>query len=149
MPLTRECLLLNAPGNVRVEPYAASDEKAVLTMYRAGGSGGAFILNHKHVVVPSGELKRGRETMVEARTIDSFGFDAVDLIKLDIQGAEYAALLGARETIRRHRPVILVEEKAYNEEHASYIEKAADLLKSYGMKPKEKAWNDRVYVFAD
>lgn len=45
---------------------------------------------------------------VEALTLDSFvkreGIDRLDLIKLDIEGAELAALQGARETIRRFRP---------------------------------------------
>lgn len=148
MPLTRDCLARNVPPNVRVEGYALSDRPGELQMHRAEGSGGSFVVNHPGVPLPD-EVPELRKVEVPARPLDSFEFDAVDLIKLDIQGAEYAALVGARETILRHRPVIMVEEKAFSETHAEFIQKAADLLVSYGMTPKEKAKTDRVYVFED
>lgn len=151
MPRVRECLELNVPSNVRVEPYAIADQLGTLQMYpTAKNSGGSFICNHPQIMVPEGaKLKPNRTIEVEVRTIDSFNFDAVDLIKLDIQGAEYAALVGAHETILRHRPVVMVEEKGFSEAHDDFIRKAADLLVSYGMTPKEKAQSDRIYVFDD
>jgi FkbM family methyltransferase len=149
MPTTRQCLSLNVPSNVRVEPFAIADAPGVLEMYpTVKNSGGSFICNHPQIMVPEGaRLKPHRSIEVEVRTIDSFEFDAVDLIKLDIQGAEYAALLGARETILRHKPVVMVEEKGFSDRHHEFIQKASDLLVSYGMVPKEKAQSDRVYVF--
>lgn len=150
MPETRECLALNVPANVRIEPFALADEAGVLEMYRTPSSGASFICNHPQVMIPEGaRLKSFNMREVEVRTLDSFEFDAVDLMKLDIQGAEYAALIGARETIRRHRPVIMVEEKAFSAAHAQFIKKTSRLLKSWGMKPKEKAQSDRVFVFED
>jgi FkbM family methyltransferase len=148
IPSTRECLALNAPSRVRIEPFAIADKPDLLNMYSTKSSGASFLCDHPHVVRPHGlRLKPGRVLEVEVRTIDSFDFDAVDLMKLDIQGAEYAALVGARETILRHRPVIMVEEKAFNDAHAEFIDKARDLLVSYGMTPKEKIRTDRVYTF--
>jgi hypothetical protein len=88
---------------------------------------------------PDSPLKSGRTVEVEARTLDSFEFDFVGLIKLDIQGAEYPALIGARETILRHRPVLLIEEKPFNAQSTAFVQKASDLLISYGLTPKEKA----------
>ena len=46
---------------------------------------------------------------VPLRTIDGFEFQNVDLIKLDVEGMEDAALRGARKTIERCRPVLYVE----------------------------------------
>ena len=43
--------------------------------------------------------------------IDAIGLQALDLIYLDIEGAEHAALSGATETIEEFRPVIVVEDK--------------------------------------
>ena len=36
--------------------------------------------------------------------VDDLGLDRVDVIKMDIEGAERVALQGARRTIRRFRP---------------------------------------------
>lgn len=44
-------------------------------------------------------------------TLDSFAFPDVDVIKIDCEGFEENVLRGAMETIRRCRPVILVEQK--------------------------------------
>ncbi len=46
---------------------------------------------------------------VEIRTLDSFGFERVSLLKIDVEGYENEVLDGATETIRRNRPVILIE----------------------------------------
>lgn len=49
------------------------------------------------------------EGTIQMITIDSLGLTEVDFIKMDIQGSEYSALLGARETIQTHRPVLMTE----------------------------------------
>lgn len=46
-----------------------------------------------------------------AAALDEFELDFVDLIMLDIEGAEDAALYGAERTIERCKPVIVVETK--------------------------------------
>jgi FkbM family methyltransferase len=46
---------------------------------------------------------------VEERTLDSYHFDNVSLIKIDVQGYEPFVLEGARETIKRNNPIILIE----------------------------------------
>ena len=53
-------------------------------------------------VTPSSEL-------IEVTTIDSYGFNDVDLIYLDLEGGEGAALEGATQTIARCSPTIVVE----------------------------------------
>lgn len=42
-------------------------------------------------------------------SLDGFAFYGIGLIKLDLEGAEPLALLGARETIARAHPVLIVE----------------------------------------
>ncbi len=44
-------------------------------------------------------------------SLDDFEFDNVDLLMLDIEGYELYALLGAKETIERCKPVIVLEDK--------------------------------------
>lgn len=48
-------------------------------------------------------------TRVQLSTIDSLGLPACHFIKADVEGMEADVLRGAQATIRRHRPVIYVE----------------------------------------
>ena len=47
---------------------------------------------------------------VELITLDSLGLTKLDIVKLDIEGAEFDALLGAAETISRCRPRLMLIE---------------------------------------
>jgi FkbM family methyltransferase len=49
------------------------------------------------------------EVAVRVMTIDQFGFDDVGFIKIDAEGSDIDVIEGARETISRHRPNLLVE----------------------------------------
>jgi FkbM family methyltransferase len=48
------------------------------------------------------------ETNVPVQRIDDMGLNP-DFVKLDVQGFEYAVLMGTLETLRRARPVLFVE----------------------------------------
>lgn len=71
------------------------------------GAAGSGFASHAHSA-----RKRNSSFKVRTRTIDSLaaeaGFDP-DLVKLDVEGAEVAALRGAVEMTRRSRPRYLVE----------------------------------------
>jgi FkbM family methyltransferase len=51
----------------------------------------------------------GIEGTVPMIKIDSFNFPIVDLLQLDVERVEFDVLIGAKETIDRCRPVIVVE----------------------------------------
>lgn len=46
---------------------------------------------------------------VPTLALDSLQLARVDLIKLDVEGMEMEALAGARETIARHHPILIIE----------------------------------------
>ena len=48
-------------------------------------------------------------TSVPVRTLDSFGFQRIDILKIDVEGFEMEVLKGAKETISRCRPRIIIE----------------------------------------
>src|ERR1043165_2330392 len=56
-----------------------------------------------------GQFPRTRTYEVEVRTLDSFGLADVRFIKVDVEGSEREVLDGARLTIARDRPALLLE----------------------------------------
>lgn len=46
---------------------------------------------------------------VKIRTLDSYRFQDVDIIKIDVEGFEYDVLLGSTDTIARCNPVVQIE----------------------------------------
>lgn len=60
--------------------------------------------------------QNGVPYMVPAAALDDFDIRNVSFIKIDTEGYELQVLLGAVDTIRRERPVVLVEQKPGNAE---------------------------------
>lgn len=52
------------------------------------------------------------EGVLPSRTVDSFKFENVSAIKLDLEGHEFEALQGAIKTITKWKPLIMVEDKS-------------------------------------
>ena len=83
-------------GRAELHELALSDEGMVL--HFAGN------LKRTH-----SQFRNMRTYPVEVRTLDSFGLTDVRFIKADVEGSEREVLDGARETIARDRPVLLLE----------------------------------------
>lgn len=82
------------------------------------------------------------------KTLDSFELTDVGFIKLDCEGYEPYILKGAEQTIKKYKPVILMEEKNYSKRY--YGEEgnlAVDLLLSWGY-TMEVSWpKDCVMIY--
>lgn len=104
-------LKLNEIRNATPLRFAASSQAGVL------GS------NPRHLRV--GPVGRGLDR-VEARTIDSFKFDNVSVMKIDVDGHQLEVLQGAKETIAEQEPVIVIE--IYH----GHVEETKQLLRAYG-----------------
>lgn len=145
-----QCLRRNVPENVTIMQCAVGEESRDAKICRTPKNvGGAFICDDDDVeplFAPDATSLTETVTMI---TLDSLDIPHVGLIKLDIQGAELIALRGARDTLVRCRPVILIEEKPVGKKSGSidHIAKAAAFLQDLGMTPKEKVGADRVYIF--
>ncbi len=81
---------------------------------------------------------------VPMRRLDSFGFEDVDFIKIDVEGFERAVIEGGERTIRTWRPNIVVEQKGNEAAYGEPRDAALTLLKSWGMKPLEVLSGDWV-----
>lgn len=56
-------------------------------------------------------LQEGAGTKIV--TLDSLGFTNIDFIKIDCEGYEFPIVKGASETLKRCRPVVIVEQKLH------------------------------------
>jgi FkbM family methyltransferase len=75
-------------------------------------------------------IGRTREEVVTIEALDSFGFEDVAFVKIDVEGHEYNALRGAAQTLQSQLPAILVEiEQRHN---ARPITEVFDLVLGWG-----------------
>ncbi|MES2975042.1 MAG: FkbM family methyltransferase [Pseudomonadota bacterium] len=97
-----------APG-INVHCMGLSDAQGEAQLF-VPQRGGRLATAQAHLGSGGISLESGSATLaVELRTMDSFGFDDVSFIKIDVEGHELRVLKGGRETILRNRPVLLVE----------------------------------------
>ena len=72
-----------------------------------------------------GRIKEWGQVAVPIKTLDSFALTNVGFIKYDIEGYELKAIKGSEQTIKKHNPVIVVEQNRGNLD-------SVELLKSWG-----------------
>jgi FkbM family methyltransferase len=87
---------------------ALSDHEGTATLYvprRPSGSSLHIIGNLGNVYAHDSV----DEIQVRLATLDSYGFENVGFIKIDVEGSEMEVLAGGRETIRINRPNMLIE----------------------------------------
>lgn len=95
-----ECLLRNVSGeNFHPHNLALGDKPGFCVVRndkdRPGNTGARFI--------------SVKSTGVQMKTLDSRELRGVGLLKIDVEGFEYQVLKGAEETIKRDKPVIIME----------------------------------------
>jgi FkbM family methyltransferase len=97
----KEHIALNNATNVIPVPIALSDEKGKAKMSVRGGESSLFRrVSDEFVEVPTERLND---------FVEREGIGRVDAIKLDVEGAELHVIRGADKTIRRFKPIMMVE----------------------------------------
>ena len=121
----RECLEKNVSGpNFFISPLALGDHDTQATMIITEGNSG-----HSHL--DPATLGTGDVQVVK---LDNLNIDNVDYIKIDCEGYEYRVLQGAEQTVKRWRPIMVIEQKphdAYSKDYGQFA--AIALLESWGM----------------
>lgn len=70
---------------------------------------GRIVVNSEGKTNEGGIGLWGGGDLVEMRTLDSFNFENVSLIKIDVEGGENDVIEGMVETLKRNKPVIIIE----------------------------------------
>lgn len=80
-------------------------------------------------------------------TLDSYGIPSAGLIKIDVEGHEAAVVKGAEATIRRCRPVIVVEQKGEDGRLGLKRDGARHWLEQLGMRVADCIGGDYFMVW--
>lgn len=118
-----ECLVKNTEENGNVTPYLC------------GLSNGDDALTFNSIPDNTGNscVSESGKTVACSR-LDNFKYTGIDFIKIDVEGWELPVLQGAKETIKRSKPYVLIEQKPGNAEKYGFGQyDALDYLKSLGM----------------
>lgn len=101
-------------ANVHLNCTALSskDSEAVLQIPIVGGKEQSPWASFDRDNLPGSSIFR--EINVRTITLDGLSLSDVSLIKIDVEGHEIELLAGAKETIRKYRPVIIIEIKSAN-----------------------------------
>lgn len=144
----RECfaanmVLLNALDRVRLYACALGEKNGFVTMDTLPTSSAASRVASYHENATDG-------SRVMMTTLDLMLADQpiVDFIKVDTEGYELFVLRGAEATIKRCKPVMIVEQKGHGMEyHGFRKEEGIELLESWGMQRAANMTGDWVMVW--
>lgn len=97
---------MNIHGNITVHEVAVTNRNTGTIGIQDHPEHGG----HNFAVYNTAHVKKAQHIVeVPARTIDSYNFDDVDAIKIDVEGSELFVINGATATIDRCRPSVQVE----------------------------------------
>ena len=126
--------------NVAIRDYALGNENTTIDMVITPDNTG-----HSHVdtdTIGQGKIQMYRLDDLESKI-------KIDYIKIDCEGYEHTILLGAENTIKEHKPVMVVEQKLHTDtgitKDTQY--ESVDLLKSWGARELGRVNNDVILGF--
>lgn len=96
-------------GEIVVIPFALADKRKMISFYETEKRGGCFSPDFRSTT-KFGYINPVNKFEVETVQIDDVidDYETIRYIKMDIEGAEYEALIGAEKTIKREKPGLAI-----------------------------------------
>lgn len=107
--LLEENIRLNNLSNIQIFRYGLSDKEGVLPFHELDAKDGNEGLS---TFFPgSKKVKQVMSAPLKAfdHEFDSYGITRIDFMKFDIEGGELSALRGAKQSIEKFKPLVMVE----------------------------------------
>lgn len=134
--------------NVTVYPYGLGNEEKEEKLYvmkdKIGGSSIVATDKRRAKWITDDTERRP----ISIKTIDSYEFTDLDFIKIDVESYEWFVLDGAKETLRRESPMIMIEFLPTYQHPTHPESKSRGLLNSLGYVelPKKAYGPDHIFV---
>lgn len=116
IPLLRDNLAANDFPQARILDYALAERDGVARLRCGTRNAATSALAEAHSRIQSAGAVFKE---VPVRRLDSvlleLGIERLDFLKIDVEGGETPVILGASETIARHRPIIFTEFNAWTQ----------------------------------
>lgn len=125
----RKCFVKNVKlKNYTLYDNALGKEETSINMNIVTGNTG-----HSHVDPTS--YGNGEISM---KTLDSFNFKDIDMIKIDVEGFEEQILLGAQQTIENNFPILVIEQQKHEYQDDMKDLSSIKLLNKWGYEVVEQ-----------
>lgn len=125
---------ISKQDNIEVVNKAVSNiSGGTVTLFSSPDTGGNNTQFHDF-----GKGSESISTIILDRFVHEQRIDKVDVIKMDIEGSELAAFMGAHEILSKHHPVLLIEFHAIVAKQAGWeVGDLYELISKYGYKAYE------------
>ena len=144
VPLNNECLVRNVHGYDNIELYdcALGSKSGEVEMIGRLNNTGTFKIADKP------KPRKGNEicTNIPVKPLDDFRFKNISCIKIDCEGYEADVLDGARNTIRKYKPLLCIEFMPIDKGgDQSVHDRTNKILKIHGYKMIWQGHNDAIF----
>jgi FkbM family methyltransferase len=134
----RECFKKNVmSSNYTMNPIALGRIESFIEMNIVQGNTGHSHIDPKSLGVGTIPLK----------TLDSFNYENIDMIKIDVEGFEEEILAGAMNTIKQNKPVLVIEQQKHEYKDDMKETPAIKILESWGYRVVEQFNKDWVLKY--
>ena len=146
-PVFHEIVSLNVKNNslrypVQVIPCALSDEKSVSEIHiPPHGRQSETLINYGGTTFNPDDDLKGEGVNVACERLDDIYTGIPSIIKIDVEGHELQVLKGATDTIKKHKPALLIEICGFSQDNEVHT-----YIKSLGYEdPKPRP--EMVYLY--
>jgi len=123
----------NLADRIQIHRCALGDANGQTELLQSNSDGLTTMVTH---MANRLEKAVGKQT-VELRKLDSFTFQRIDLIKIDVEGAETMVISGGLNSIKSHLPVVVFESWASFDDHGAF-----DQLRDCGYRFLAPTWEN-------
>jgi FkbM family methyltransferase len=117
-------------SRIGVYPTALSNREGVAELFVPVDATG--VEHDSSAMLEPSKIDNYRKQPIDIKTVDSFGFSLIRMLKIDVEGHERNVLEGAVSTIKAARPAILVEIEQRHGQNVNLIFKMIEDLGYYG-----------------